>query len=101
MARFIILAMPASFIHCDGGPSGAYDMVSVPVMSPPLLRLVVEAKNLDQLRDMFAEAKADMIAHAKPFSLSARLVTGDRAPRGWNDAKYRFRFDESFGIYEN
>ena len=101
MARFTIQAIAASFLHCEGGPSGAYDMVSVAFGAPALYRETVDVKNLDQLRVAFDSAKATLANGAKPYSLSCRLVAADRAPRGWNDSKYQFRHDESFGIYEN
>ena len=101
MARFTIQAIAASFRHCEGGPSGAYDMVSVAFAGPALYCEIVNVKNLDQLRVAFDSAKATLANDAKPYSLSCRLVAADRAPRGWNDSRYQFRHDESFGVYEN
>ncbi len=94
MAKFLIQATPASFIKGDG-----YEMVSVAMMSKPLVREVVEAKNLADLMALFEPVKAALMKGGVPFSLSARLVGGERAPSGWNNNKFQFRADQSFGIY--
>ncbi len=98
-ATFRILASPASFTHCDGGPSGSYDMVSVAMMSTPLVDRRVTVANLDALAAEVAKDRAILDTARTPYSLRVILDRASRAPRGWNDSPRRFHRDESFGIY--
>ena len=100
-ATFRLLAMPASFTHCEGGPSDAYDMVSVAMMAEPLLDRRVSVANLDALAPEVDAARAELDALRKPYSFRVILDRASRAPRGWNDSPRRFNRDECFGQYAN
>ena len=92
MARFIIQGVAASFIDC-----GTHKMVSVAMMSAPLVREIVDVKTVDALKPEFDRVRLALDLAGSPYSLNARLVSSDRAPRGWNDRKGEFRFDSDCG----
>jgi len=92
VARFIIQAQVASFYDC-----GAHKMVSVAVGAPALAREVVDVKTVDALRVEFDRVRVRVEAGGKPYSMGARLVTGERAPRGWKDRRHTFGASNDFG----
>ena len=95
MATFILQAQAATFYDC-----GTLKMVSVAFGAPALAREVIEAKNLDALQIHFDRVKAALAQAGRPYSLSAILPKHERAPKGWNDRRLRFRADEDFGQCE-
>ena len=82
-----IMALPASFY--DSGVEGIR-MVSVFFGRAPLLRRVVEVKNIAECKAQFESMVAESKALDVPFSLRIRQI-GGRAVNGW--AKARFAYD--------
>ena len=78
MAKFILQALPASFVE---GHNGAL-MVTVAMRAVPLIRREVECRNEDDADAEMAMAQAELARVGVPYSL--RLTLADkRAPRGF------------------
>ena len=92
MARFVLQAVPASFIR-----SGALVLCSVPMRAVPLIRRDVEARTEAEAVAHMGEARRQLDSARVPYSLTLRLADA-RAPRGFKAwAHGSTRVDESFG----
>jgi len=94
MAKFILQALPASFVE---GHNGAL-MVTVAMRAVPLIRREVECNKEDDANANMAMAQAELARIGVPYSL--RLTLADkRAPRGFKSWDFlSTRFDNPLGV---
>jgi hypothetical protein len=94
MAKFILRAMPATFVE---GYHGAL-MVTVPMLTPPLIRREVDVKTEAEAVAVMAEAQAELERIGVPYSLRLNLAD-KRAPRGFKSWGFlSTRFDNPLGV---
>ena len=93
MAKFILQALPASFVE---GHNGAL-MVTVAMRAVPLIRREVDVSSETAAVAAMAEAQAELARIGVPYSL--RLTLADkRAPRGFKSWDFlSTRFDNPLG----
>jgi hypothetical protein len=93
MAKFILQALPASFVE---GHNGAL-MVTVAMRAVPLIRREVDVSSEAAAVAAMAEAQAELARIGVPYSL--RLTLADkRAPRGFKSWDFlSTRFDNPLG----
>ena len=93
MAKFILQALPASFVE---GYHGAL-MVTVAMRAVPIIRRAVDVTSEAEAVTVMADAQAELEARGVPYSL--RLTLADkRAPRGFKSWGFlSTRFDNPLG----
>ena len=93
MAKFILQALPASFVE---GHNGAL-MVTVAMRAVPIIRREVDVTSEAEAVTVMADAQADLARIGVPYSL--RLTLADkRAPRGFKSWDFlSTRFDNPLG----
>jgi hypothetical protein len=93
MAKFILQALPASFVE---GYHGAL-MVTVAMRAVPIIRRAVDVISEAEAVTVMAEAQSELARIGVPYSL--RLTLADkRAPRGFKSWYFlSTRFDNPLG----
>jgi hypothetical protein len=93
MAKFILQALPATFVE---GYQGAL-MVTVAMRAVPLIRREVECRTEDDANANMAMAQAELTRIGVPYSL--RLTLAGRAPRGFKSWSFlATREDNPLGV---
>jgi hypothetical protein len=94
MAKFILQALPASFVE---GHNGAL-MVTVAMRAEPLIRRAMDVSSEAEAVTVMTEAQTELERIGVPYSL--RLTLADkRAPRGFKSWDFlSTRFDNPLGV---